>query len=323
MTPAMQAYVDQFKQSQAAQQQTINAGLLQAMHGLGERRDAAAQLVASLPGQYGNIQNEANQDLAASAQTAALPKGVPTTADAQAVMNTTNQGIANGNAQIGIAAKQGVPLLNMATAADYSKGATTLQNTHMMNQAQIQAQQQGFDSDMLKAQAQFQHDQAAQQQAHSDALALERMREGHDTNERTSTEAWQASQNKASADAAPALDPVLAQQGITQGDATRAKQSPAYVEYSKALGADSTKDAEGRAAMIRAHLQATNPALLAVLVEEFPTQFANAKMPAAGNPGGLGAALDVHGWGSRQLLGWNPLTAPAYWGYRGAQNLAG
>src|SRR5258708_1791601 len=52
MTPALLQYVNQFRQSQAQQQQAMNAGLVQALQGLGERRDAAAKVSAQLPGQY-------------------------------------------------------------------------------------------------------------------------------------------------------------------------------------------------------------------------------------------------------------------------------
>jgi hypothetical protein len=177
MSPAMTQYVQQFQASQAKQQQAINAGLMQAMQGLGQRRDAAANLVASMPGQYNNIMNEANADLANS-KGANAPmigrNGGPAPVDAAGASNA--QLIANSNKQIGIAGKEGTPLLQAGVTADYSKGATTLSNQKMQNDASLAQQAQAFamqqaqakaqaEQDWIKMQYGWHHDQQMQQQA--------------------------------------------------------------------------------------------------------------------------------------------------------------
>jgi hypothetical protein len=178
MTPAMSQYVSQFQASQAQQQQAINSGLLQAMQGLGQRRDAAAKLVASVPGQYNAIQAQAtqaaNSNAGAPTVTAGQGAGV-----AQAAVNSNNALIAEGNRSIGQAGASMTPLLNMGVAADYSKGQTTLNNTHMMNQAAIAQQQTDFDQkmaemkasaaqDWMKMQYGYHHDDAVRQQERTD-----------------------------------------------------------------------------------------------------------------------------------------------------------
>lgn len=288
MTPAMQQYVDQFKASQANQQQAINAGLMQAMQGLGQRRDAAAQLVSSLPGQYGTIMNEANADQKNSAAVDARAKGAPVSPNSAAVLGANSQLISNANKQIGIAGKQGVPLLNMAVAADYSKGATTLNNTHMQNQAQLADRQQAFDSDMLKSQAAWQQQQEQSKVAQNNAFAMEQMREAHDQAMASADRAWKTDQNKAALANQPATDPTLAQAGVTQAEASTIKASKQYQELSGQLSRASAKDAQGQAAMITSWLADKNPTLLKILAAENPTVFKDAEKHMPGRAGGDG-----------------------------------
>lgn len=169
MTPAMQSYVNQFKASQASQQQAINAGLMQAMQGLGQRRDAAAQLVASVPGTYQGISNAANADSAAANKLVAdQPNGV--TGPATQAIQQLNT---NANNSIATAGKQITPLLNMGVAADYSKGQTTLSNQQMQNNAALAQQQSQFDQHMLdqRAQAQSEWDKMQASFHHDDTTA--------------------------------------------------------------------------------------------------------------------------------------------------------
>jgi hypothetical protein len=157
MTPALQQYVNQFQQSQAAQQQAMNAGLVQALQGLGSRRDAAAKVAATLPGQYEQAYTQATQAGQAAANTAGkalnLGPGVP------AASGATQQAAAGdlgANAAVNAAGREGgiagQPLLQAGINADYSKGATTLANTNMQNQASVDQQQGAFDQQLALAQ---------------------------------------------------------------------------------------------------------------------------------------------------------------------------
>jgi hypothetical protein len=152
MTPAMQRYVNQFQQSQTAQQQAINAGLVQALSGLGQRRDAAAQVAATLPGEATKAYQEATANQALAQKNAGFGhETIGGNADQALITAANTQELA--------AAKGNQPLLNAGITADYSKGATTLQNTKMQNQAAVAQQQQSFDQQMLQAQAQYQQQQ--------------------------------------------------------------------------------------------------------------------------------------------------------------------
>ena len=171
MTPAMQTYVNQFRSSQAQQQQALNGALVQALQGLGERRDSAAKVAATLPGAYEQQYQEAtaNQHLADQQAGQGLPgagaKGVaqanPVVAGAvkgdQALLATSNK----DQAAIG---KESQPLLSAAITADTTKGQNTLANTNLSNEAALSQQQQAFDQQMSLAQASYQQ-QAAMQQA--------------------------------------------------------------------------------------------------------------------------------------------------------------
>jgi hypothetical protein len=160
MTPALQQYVNQFRQSQAAQQQAMNAGLVQALQGLGERRDAASKVAAQLPAQYEQAYQQATQAGQAAANTAGaalnLGKGVPA---ASAVTQQAAAGDLGANAAVNAAGREagvaGQPLLQAGITADYSKGANTLQNTNMQNQAAVDQQQAAFDQQMALAQASY------------------------------------------------------------------------------------------------------------------------------------------------------------------------
>lgn len=167
MTPAMQQYVNQFRQSQTQQQQALNAGLVQAMQGLGERRTAAANVAATLPGEYEKAYAEATK----SQQQAAADSGF---GHATIGGNATDKLITAANTQERAAGKGAQPLLAAGIAADYSQGRTALANTHMQNQAAVAAAQQDFDRQMLQAQMQWQQQQQQRQAdyAHDREMAL-------------------------------------------------------------------------------------------------------------------------------------------------------
>lgn len=174
MTPSMQRYVDQFKASQGRQQEAINSGLLQAMQGLGARRDAAAKVAAQVPGEYDKAYAQANADQRQFAKDAGFA-GQKTIGG-----GLEDKAMAAANAQSKASGHANQPILEAGITADYSKGATTLNNTHMQNQAAISEQQQAFDLQMLNAQAQWDSQQQQYKQANSDAAARQAAGFKHD-----------------------------------------------------------------------------------------------------------------------------------------------
>jgi hypothetical protein len=161
MTPAMSQYVNQFKASQEAQQQAINAGLLNAMQGLGERRDAASSTVAATQPQ---LAASLGSEQAAQAHTQSMGAGLPPAAAPTVDGQTLSNVVAAGAKETAAANKSSGAAMNAGVAADYTKGKTTLSNQQMQNIAQVQQQQQQFDQQMVAMKAQAEQ-QWAQQQA--------------------------------------------------------------------------------------------------------------------------------------------------------------
>lgn len=165
MTPAMQTYINQFQQSQAQQQQAMNAALTQALVGLGQRRDAAAKVAATLPGTYNAAYNQALQANLGASKAA---KGAFQGSGSAAIAPVVKQGMAEERA----AGQASQPLINAGITADYSKGATTLANTNMSNEAGLAANQQAFDAQILQDQIQAGNQaQQYKQQLGQDVLA--------------------------------------------------------------------------------------------------------------------------------------------------------
>lgn len=171
MTPAMQNYINQFNASQESQSQALNAGLLGAMQGLGQRRDAAAQVANALPASYEAAYKQSAADEAHAARQAVSAYG----AKGKQAIGGGRDAAANAGM---IAAEKAsgaseVPFIQSGITADYSKGATTLSNTDMQNKAAIAQQQSQFDEQMALAQAQYQQQAAMQNStfAHDASMA--------------------------------------------------------------------------------------------------------------------------------------------------------
>lgn len=170
MTPAMQAYVNQFQQSQQAQQQALNGSLVQALQGLGQRRDAAAKVAATLPGQFEQAYARANTSQQQAAKDAARAFAGPTTAG-----SADNPLIAASNADQRAAGQAAQPLLQAGITADYSKGATTLANTDMANKASLAEQQSQFDQQLAMAAQQWAEHQQQQQSAYAHDVGMAKL----------------------------------------------------------------------------------------------------------------------------------------------------
>lgn len=172
MTPALQQYVNQFRQSQSAQQQALNAGLVQALQGLGERRDAAAKVSATLPAEYQKQYAAATASQHAAAHAGDGITGPAPTSEGNAEVAKNNALITAANTQEQAAGLSNQPLLQAGITADYSKGKTTLSNTDMANKAAVAQQQEQFDQQMAMAQAQWQQQQQSQQAGYAHDIEM-------------------------------------------------------------------------------------------------------------------------------------------------------
>jgi hypothetical protein len=183
LSAGMQAYAGQFAASQQQQQQAINAGLLSAMAGLGQRRDAASKVVAGMPGQFQAIYNEATNG--ATHGVVPMPANLtPAAKAAEIANNNTNAGERAGY----LAAGKGItPLMEAGVTADYSKGVSTLDNTKMQNEAALAQQNQAFQLEMAKSKDAA----AAAQQSHSDAASMQQAGFLHDLQMQANTFAHQ------------------------------------------------------------------------------------------------------------------------------------
>lgn len=252
MSPAIAQYVAQFQASQAAQQQAINAGLLQAMQGLGTRRDAAAKSVTALTPQ---VAATLGSELAAQANTQAVSSTglrgpmVAPTVGGQTLANV----VAAGAKETAATNKSSSADLQAGVAADYTKGKTTLSNQQMANQSEVARQQQAFDLQMMAMKAQFAQQQQgaklafeqrqwemaqAKGQRNDDALR----QHGWDIENRN----WEAEQNRlgtaAQEKGSPALRPEYANVGLTQGQVQEAESNSGFQGLSQQI--TNAKDSE-------------------------------------------------------------------------------
>lgn len=239
MTPAMQQYVNQFNQSQSSQQQVINAGLLQALQGLGSRRDAAAKAASALPAEYQKSYVQATAAANNAARTAAAA-AVGKTIGGAAIAPM----IASANAGTLQANQDSQPLLQAGITADYSKGVTALDNTHMQNQAQIASQQQAFDMQQLKDAAAYQQNQNDTKQKQGyDAIMQQKQADDaaklHTLDSNLTTQQWITEHGGSKAtesDAQQQLDSRAVHFGFSDRNALQnATNDPWYATISKAL----------------------------------------------------------------------------------------
>jgi hypothetical protein len=288
MTDAMATYVAQFQRSQAAQQQAINAGLVQALGGLGQRRDAASKVVATLPGEFDKAYLQATANQHEQAKLTAPPTSpVPLSERAAAAERANQASITAGNTQAQAAGHANQPLLEAGIAADYSKGATTLDNTKMQNQAALSDEATQFA--MQQYRDQFQADQSRQAAGEAYMRDVAGQKTAHDY--RMEEAAFSSSLGGTPKDNAPASGFI----GLTNGDVSAVTQSPDYqnnvANLTKMINpaggglkpGDSgyygpTTKGQSVAQWI-AEMNPTNPALVQVLAQQFGKALAYIPVP--------------------------------------------
>lgn len=230
-----QQYIDAFNKHYADSQGRLQSNLNQALGELGQRRDAAAQVVAGLPGQINSSYNFASGLLggAEKAGLGALSKDVR--GGASAYNAPALETLALNRA----AGQNLAPFLNLGMMANYQSGAAGLRQQEMVGEQSLADQRANFDMEQLHTKSQ--HEQAiadrAAEWAHQDA-ATQSQRDWQ-SKQAEKEHGWKtedtAAQNKAALGSTPALDPALAQAGLSQGDANEVENSPLYQRISSQM----------------------------------------------------------------------------------------
>lgn len=190
LDPSLTAYLDQFNTSLAGSRKAIDTQLAQAMGELGQRRDAAAHVVAGLPGEISRAYAPAQAGLqqAGVAGQGALSQDV-----------RGSVGAMSGPLQSALAMEKGGgnamrPYLDLANQANYGAGSAALRQQAMIGQQSIDAQQREFVQSLLAnqlqrkqanddfyAHSQFTHDLNAEDDAKHHEQAIADAAAGHRT----------------------------------------------------------------------------------------------------------------------------------------------
>lgn len=156
--PAYLPYINAFSQSLNASRAGIDKQLAQSLGELGQRRNAAAQVVAQLPGEANQSYAAAEQGLAGAGAAGAGAVSQDVAGSAGALAGPLREALAQNRG--GTAAMQ--PFLNLANMANYQGGEALLNQQAMVGRQGIDAEQRGFLQNLLG-------NEIAQQQANSPA----------------------------------------------------------------------------------------------------------------------------------------------------------
>lgn len=163
---AYQPYIDSFNKSLQSSQAAIAAQIAQAQQQMGQRRDAAAQVVAGLPAAAKQSYQGASQGLSS-----ALAAGQGSLSPDVAGKVSALGGPLDAALQQNQAGESGMePFLNLANMANYQTGSSNLSAAQANATAQGQTEQRTLQSALLQAQVaansqQHQNDFTAQQNA--------------------------------------------------------------------------------------------------------------------------------------------------------------
>lgn len=146
--PITSGYIDAYNASLANARSGINTQLAQALGELGQRRDAAAGIVAGLPGEVAKTA-AGSQGALAQANKAALGALGPGSAG-QIQVGQGALGSALAGEQSAAASMQ--PYLGLANMANYQSGAAGLRQQAMQGQQALDADQRQFMSSIIGAQ---------------------------------------------------------------------------------------------------------------------------------------------------------------------------
>lgn len=274
ITPLMNAYSAQFSKSQAAQQQALNAGLWNAMSGLGARRDAASAVAAQMPGRVNDIYNHVNADTARQNKV----QGIGGARGADPGITAL---IAEGHASEkkgGLASK---PLMDAGITADYSHGSTALSNTDMANRGALADRADQFALEMAKMKA------GAQQNTNNQEASFAHDREMAILNAQLNPKTAPLSFDQRVAQQNIAAQNTMAvKAGFPNYDALQeAQASPYYSALNKALTEAYSTNKEGKAQYGDILLHGSVGTLLSQAMASNPNVVH--ALAAAGNPAAL------------------------------------
>lgn len=190
LDPSLTAYLSQFNSSIANSRKSIDTQLAQAMGELGQRRDAAAKVVAGLPGEVNQAYAPAQAGLqqAGVAGQGALSQDVRGSVGALAgpLQSALAQEKGGGNAM--------QPYLDLANQANYGAGSSALRQQAMVGQQALDSKQQDFVQSLLQNQlsrqqanddfyshSQFTHDLNQQDTQAAHATAVQDATNAHNT----------------------------------------------------------------------------------------------------------------------------------------------
>jgi hypothetical protein len=150
LNPAYQPYLNAFNQSLQTSRAAIDKQLQQSLSELGQRRDAAAGVVAQLPNDVAQSYAGAQQGLQGAQQFSGTIAGMAPGAAAQA--NAMAAPLASALAQNRAGSASMVPFLNLANMAGAQGGEALLRQQALAGNQAIDQQQQGFLGNMLQTQ---------------------------------------------------------------------------------------------------------------------------------------------------------------------------
>lgn len=260
-----QEYVGALTGSIGKQRQALDAHLSQALDSLGQRRDAAAQTYAQLPGQLAQngAFSQAGLEGAADTEQAGLSADTQARYGGQLQQPVADAARERGADQDFSAGLQ--PLLDTANTANYTVGQDRLNAEHLSGEMALD-QQQG----QIQAQAALQKAQSNQQ------LQSAILQQGFAQKNAEQQHTWDLESQTNQASLAPATDKLLAAQGLTEGQALQARQNPAYSWYQQQISKGDMSPEE-----LYFNLRNSgDPALQAVVVRDNPEYF---KVDAQGN----------------------------------------
>jgi hypothetical protein len=251
-----QKYIDALTGSIATSRASLDAQLRQSLGELGQRRDAASGVIATLPTEA----NAAYGEALGGFNAAGMQGGAKLSSDVLPQVQGFAQPYqtAFGQNKAGTASMQ--PLLGLGAMANAQQGEAALRTEHLRGSMDLDSQQRDLQNQLLLRQmdrADRERERATEEDTYAAHRAIDYQ---YGKKEREENAALQSGYNPAAG--------VFADSGLTNNDVDLAKKSPEYQRY-VALINSGTADHQ----MIVNHLSRANPKLLQILVAENPGFF--------------------------------------------------
>lgn len=215
VNPAYQPYIDQFTKSLDASRAAVTAQLAQAQQSLGQRRDAAAQVVAAIPASTAAGYQDATNQQNAATQFAQSQLSPDVAARVQAQGAPLQQALAQNKG----GADSSIPFAQLANEAQYGGGLAAIQQAGADQNAQLDTEGRSMQTSLLQNQMQEQQQQeqnafTMQQTAAQNAAQLEAQKQTAKLNATTQQQQQLAA---------------TGYQNATPQTVNKVKQDPAYL----------------------------------------------------------------------------------------------